>query len=186
MNSPRPVTATVTLTFSDVYWFTVRTLAKQARYLLMVAFVLWIISLVLNDLLPALGAATPEWIQAPNAFTPMLWFFPLLSAGILLAPTLDAKKLVKSAPNKAGITYTLSEPGVGLKSIQADNTVYWSTFKRAVESPDAFFLFLTKYSALVIPKRFFSNPDDIAAVRQLIQTHIAKHKLLAPTAASAP
>jgi hypothetical protein len=48
----------------------------------------------------------------------------------------------------------------------------WEAFKRAVETPDFFFVFYTPNCAVYLPKRVLGGGDQLRHVRDVLRTHL--------------
>ena len=55
--------------------------------------------------------------------------------------------------------------------------VNWTGFVRAEESGTSFLLFTNKVTAHILPKRCFASEPDIASLRALLRTNVAKAKM---------
>ena len=67
-------------------------------------------------------------------------------------------------------TWRVTEERVAVSNTFAEGTMDWGTFRRVVETPDAYLLVYTinKNMFQIIPKRAFASPDQAAAFEQLL------------------
>jgi hypothetical protein len=73
---------------------------------------------------------------------------------------------------------TFSSEGVHIESEDAQGDFRWPLFYQIVETPKSFLFMQTTRGATHIPKRCFSNSDDILILRRLIRDNFAGKKRL--------
>ena len=101
-----------------------------------------------------------------------------LLAGPFVLP-LRVRQIFRTSPTlQESRRYSLSESGVHYDSQLLKCDVRWAAFSSIREGRRAFLLYYSSYtSALVIPKRCFSTPSDVAQARVLFQNYF-KGKLM--------
>jgi hypothetical protein len=65
---------------------------------------------------------------------------------------------------------TFSADGVALASASQSAQQLWRVFWRAIETPGAFYLYVSTRAALVLPKRCFTSPEQMQRFRDLVHT----------------
>jgi YcxB-like protein len=95
-----------------------------------------------------------------------------LLGGAFVLP-LRVRRMFRASPTlQESRQYSLSESGVHYDSQLVNCDVRWAAFPSICEGRRAFLLYYSSYiSALVIPKRCFSTPSDVARARVLFQDH---------------
>lgn len=74
------------------------------------------------------------------------------------------------------IEYRISEEKVIARSITSDTNHDWSYFNRAVETNKVFALYLSDNTAICLPKRCFTNENDIDIVRKIMKDNLQGQK----------
>jgi len=67
--------------------------------------------------------------------------------------------------------FITNEEGLQIRELSYKTTFYWKTFQQIIESQDAFLLPIKKNRYIVIPKRSFKSPDDMARFAEVITTY---------------
>jgi hypothetical protein len=68
--------------------------------------------------------------------------------------------------------YTFSETGIEMQADKASGQMDWSYIFQAFETKRFFFLYLSKGMRHMIPKKFFTDANDVARLRTLIRTYV--------------
>jgi hypothetical protein len=150
----------VQLTWQDYARFTCWHLfhTVSAKVLLVLALLL-VVRIVTAD-----GAAHGHRAMLPLA---------LLVVGIVvaLAPLICCRAAATSyASHRAlrePLRFTFSADGISAKSTLSFGRCSWSAYWRAFETRDAFYLYLSRNLAQIIPKRCFENEDEVSAFRNM-------------------
>lgn len=66
----------------------------------------------------------------------------------------------RTALADATVTVSLTEAGIESTSVVADTRIPWSTVKRVVRDRDHLVLAISRYEAVVLPRRAFANETD--------------------------
>jgi hypothetical protein len=61
-----------------------------------------------------------------------------------------------------------NDEGVEIREPSHKTTFYWKSFQQIQESKDAFLLPIKKSQYILIPKRIFKNPDEMARFSELL------------------
>ena len=109
-------------------------------------------------LLARSSRANPEpfpWAYVVAAFaTP-----PLLGWGIWHGRVRWAKNAVNDLRSLEGVQFRFDAEGIVLKLPGRSLTWAWALATRSLETPEAFIIYLSPISLIVVPKRAFSAPD---------------------------
>jgi hypothetical protein len=97
------------------------------------------------------------------ALTFLVLVMPYLAARKLIAAQTSAPKLLKVFFSSEGIR----SDGDGFSSMIA-----WRLLKTVRETECLFLLYLSPGSAMLVPKRFFQNPDELEKWRQLVASSV--------------
>lgn len=128
-----------------------------------------------------LGLACLAWCALAAAG---IYFLPVGTAGhnpvaviaVILGPPLlllliiigNASRQFRAAPNVEPMHYCFHDDGIDIGSSKKAGWIPWEAFQDAVETPSAFLIFLEADQHYLIPKRFFTDPADTNALRQLL------------------
>ncbi len=73
--------------------------------------------------------------------------------------------------------FSFDAEGIHFQSEDARGDYNWSVFSKVVETPRVFLFMQTNRSGTTVPKRFFSQPNDIPMLRKLLRENF-KGKLM--------
>jgi hypothetical protein len=124
-------------------------------------------------LMPVIFALFDGYSVADAAFA-IDWTFTAWIVVILVIWTLVLTLLVYAVQRWRGlhgpIQFGLSEEGVTFRNRQMDGLVFWTTIKSIKVRGGRLFLFITRRSALILPRRVFHSDADfetfVAAARE--------------------
>jgi hypothetical protein len=109
------------------------------------------------------------WV-APVALIVSGVFVPLRLNAIVHAQRDDAwaarERLIQPA------IWVIDDAALHTTSAHWQATLKWSAFNRWLEGPTVFLLFSSAEDFRVFPKRAFADPDEIAAFRRLLDSHV--------------
>lgn len=89
------------------------------------------------------------------------------------------KRVAREAPYlNAGVEGTASVDGIASRSRLGNHEAGWGSYSAAFESADHFLLYLGRNVFNPLPKRAFTNPQDVIRFRELIRAHVPKARLL--------
>ena len=178
MDTSPPLSVFVRLTFWDVYWYSVRTTARQFRKFL------WVCGIVAAIMFGALTIAAirpapdTDWQRMLEQVKPAFWFFAVVLAFVFVLPLLTARKTLENQWVRDGINYAFSDQSVKIKTSLSESEIQWPAFSRAVEVRSAFWLGTSTLSSFILPKRCFRSYEEIIALRSLVAAHVRQAKLL--------
>jgi hypothetical protein len=72
--------------------------------------------------------------------------------------------------------FTPSESGLGFETEGAQGAKPWSDYLKWKEGKSAFLLYMSDGMYQVLPKRFFSSPDEVDAFREMVREKVARHE----------
>lgn len=177
MSPDTPISLLVKLQFADIYSASFIATARLFRFLLIGVGMIVVFSAAL--LVSLIFHPNPRLDRHEVMFQlrPLPWLIAALAFLLLVLPALNAWKMLKDPRVKNGYRYSFSDSGMGFESSVTKATVKWAAFLKATESASAFLLYTSKNAAHSLPKRSFASDQDIAALRDLLRTHIVKTKL---------
>jgi hypothetical protein len=178
MDAPAQVSLFVQLKFLEVYWFSVRTTARQFKKFLWVCGIVAAIMFGAHILAATHPSPNTDWQRALDQGRPAFWFFALLLAFVFALPLLTARKTLENQWVRDGIDYAFSDQSVKVKTSLSESEIQWPAFTRAVEVQSAFWLGTSTLSSFILPKRCFGSHEEIVALRSLVATHVRGAKLL--------
>jgi YcxB-like protein len=166
--------------FGDLYWATVSTMVRQFRVFLAILVVmismagltlLWAAS---RSSIPTSTRQSVESIQV---------LFPRVLGGVILflfgVPLLTTRKILNRPEMKQGFSYSFSEKGLQVDSMEGHSELKWLTFRKAQETKWAFLLFSTAGTTYTFPKHCFEANSDVVGLRRLLRTALPKSNLRA-------
>ena len=171
------VTVFVKLEYTDAYWTSVLLTARLFRKLL---YIFGFMGVLLVDLF-VLASFRPrpeqDWYQMLENGRPLLWVFGLPILLVFVLPLLSARKAIADERLKRGIQYQFSDAGIHVESCVAKADLQWAAMRHAIETRSTFLLLPTANVAHTLPKRCFTNAEDVAATRELLRANVPKAKL---------
>ncbi|OIJ14539.1 hypothetical protein BKP35_06590 [Anaerobacillus arseniciselenatis] len=78
---------------------------------------------------------------------------------------------------KQKMKYVISTKTIRLNSEQLQSKYSWEEIRSTIEYRDMFLLYVTKTSALILPKRYFQTKEDISQFKALLQDRLEAKKL---------
>jgi YcxB-like protein len=172
MPAPGPIIAEVTLRKSEVYWANVNIISRQIRILLWIFAIFTVLMgsvYCLAVLNPRPGVEWQETIRGSKAFLFVL-AIPLFL--VFVAPMLNARRFFADPRNAKPTRYQFSDSGVLVQHSTGNSELNWTAFVKARETHSCFLLYVNKAWARVIPKRCFTEPSEITALRELVRKHL--------------
>jgi hypothetical protein len=111
-----------------------------------------------------------------------LWCFVIAAAlAIFGSPTQRAytwRWQLRRSPLHAPQAYTVRNSAFEVESPKAHSTIKWSVFPRLRRTPDRLFLFVTRHSAYIIPRRAFGSDAEFEAFVAAVEERWEKrHRL---------
>jgi ABC-type transport system involved in cytochrome bd biosynthesis fused ATPase/permease subunit len=99
------------------------------------------------------------------------WMLPLviicvLTIGIYWFNSSRAYK--QTAFSKGELNYTFNEEGIQYDVPDSNGNLKWSAITKVKESKEFFYLYTTKVTAIIIPKRAFKIEDDLTVFKNLL------------------
>ncbi len=85
---------------------------------------------------------------------------------LLIRNVVDTLKCLKREKEKPEFQYTFTKGGLKCESAGKCFNVAWTDVYKVVEKRDMFMVFLRPESVIILPKRFFSNDNDIEEFRK--------------------
>jgi hypothetical protein len=118
-------------------------------------------------------------VQAVSFVLPILFYLGFLFG---FMPWWLARQVQHNERMRLETTWRVTDDRVAVSTAFAEGTMDWGTFRRVVDTPNAYLLVYTvnKNMFQIIPKRAFASPDQAAAFEQLLA-----RKLNGPRPASA-
>jgi hypothetical protein len=124
-----------------------------------------------------------EGFTTENASTVILYGGVALLAilGALFVPRLRARLMIRHDPTLRELRkYRLSNRGASFESELMTCDCRWDAFFSIVETRRSFFLYLSPFFGMVIPKKNLSETNDVGRIRELFRAHFKRRlKLLA-------
>jgi hypothetical protein len=115
-------------------------------------------------------------VHAAQTILPVLLLFFLFPFVVIVASCLHMSSFRTNRSLSSGLHYAFSQEGIQTTSRTSQGLLRWDGLHRIEETRHAFLLFHDKKNAQVVPKRFFGE-SDLAALRSLMNAHVAKVKL---------
>jgi hypothetical protein len=148
------------------------------RGILFVASRVWITLIVVLFL--AIGA---NFVLNPHRGQDWTDQLPVLLAPILLAAFMSfilfsrSRQMKRKSPALQGlIKYEFDDVGMRIAGPHTTAELRWPSFVKWRENKTTFLLYQNPRLAQIIPKRFFSSAEDVAAVQDLLRTHVDQKK----------
>jgi hypothetical protein len=69
-------------------------------------------------------------------------------------------------------TYIINEKGIEIKSERGNKIVKWDDFTDMNEYNDMFIFTVSKSNAVVIPRRFFEDENDIIVFKEIVENNV--------------
>ena len=168
MDENRELVVDVALLPNDVYTPFLWSRDNLARWVS--AFILSLIFFDLYKNQSATLLSFPDG-EAIRAIVAILMLFVLLT--LLIFPYLRMRAMFRKSPAMTKTRhYTFRAAGITIQSDDANTDCKWSVFQRVVETPSVFVFWQTSRSAVYIPKRCFTGPQDVALMRALIRENM--------------
>jgi len=108
---------------------------------------------------------------------------PLLIMPVLLAAFMGSivffrsHQMKRKSPALHGlIKYEFDEVGMRVVGPQSQSEMRWPGILKWRENKTTFLLYSNPRFANIVPKRFFSRAEDVAAVQNLLRTHVSTKK----------
>jgi preprotein translocase subunit SecG len=99
---------------------------------------------------------------------------------VLIIPILTRREVIKNFKNNKMLQnemeYTISEDEISCHTTISDNHYDWSYFNKIVETKHGFILYLSNNTVIFLPKRSFSDKNEISAVRNILMSNFKGKK----------
>jgi hypothetical protein len=148
------------------------------RGILFVAQRVWVTLLVV--LLLVIGADLLVNSHRGQDWTDQL---PMLLAPILLVAFMSinlfsrSRQMKRKSPALQGlIKYEFDDVGMRIAGPHTSAEMRWPSFVKWRENKTTFLVYSSPRLAQIVPKRFFSSPEDVTAVQNLLRTHVTSKK----------
>jgi hypothetical protein len=136
-----------------------------------------VVVLVFCALIIALIAAFPNPGLIANT-RPLLILFAVWIFLLAVTPFLSARRqFAKQAYLREPWGQIFTTEGIKTSSPSTSSEMKWSILQSVRETNRLFLLYYAPTQALIIPKRFFSNPELIESWRQMVERSIAPRKM---------
>jgi hypothetical protein len=114
----------------------------------------------------------PEWMRWVMLLVPLyfLWMFAVWLPYKVRKTYLQRKDLQRPC------TYVPSADGLGAETDGASGVKPWTDYLKWKEGKSVFLLYMSDEMFQIIPKHFFSSPDDLASFRRLVNEKVARHE----------
>lgn len=73
--------------------------------------------------------------------------------------------------------YTINDTGIKMESESGNGTMKWDEVFRVDESKDSFLIYLSRIKALMLPKKFFDNDEQMKLFRKLVRFNMPSKKV---------
>jgi hypothetical protein len=178
MNTAKTIEVSFDMNFGDLYKGTLAASIYVLRYLIRAVLVVG----ALYVFCFAAGSIRNPW--RCNADAVAGWLLPYL-IGIVpttlilvpLIPFVRLRRMVRTPGMEGKRIYIFSDDGIRFESELGTTTVKWEAYGQVRETRNYFLLFATPGFANILPKRYFSNKDQINDFRSLVRDHLRKFKL---------
>jgi hypothetical protein len=102
----------------------------------------------------------------------------------LVSPYIASRALIQtSAGIRVSTTYIFSDKGIELRRDHVEAHYDWAAIQRAKQSAHLLILYVNSYAGIILPKRCFTNAQQLAEVRTLVTNHVKRRG--APSAVKA-
>lgn len=154
---------------------------ENIRYNLFVSQTRLIVMTVVVFVLIAVMLGVTDFVRTRSLGDTLLFSLPLALGGSVLFIVLNAVMLIfrvnKSYKEKTAYEFTqditIDESGVHATSERGSALLEWSKIEKVREAGHAFYLFLSKTQAYVLPKYQLANrSEDAAQIRALLRQHL--------------
>ncbi|WRP06254.1 YcxB family protein [Rossellomorea aquimaris] len=112
------------------------------------------------------------WFIIPIFFSFLLTLF---ARKIILKKVL--KEFKKEPHYSKHLTYHLMPDGITASYGRSTTYYEWTDIRKVYEKKELFLIYITSYKAMVIPKEYFHNDEDIALLKDTVRNHIPKANL---------
>jgi hypothetical protein len=169
MDSSGSVTLDVQLKIGDLYWI----------YVMRAVTTGWFVRGYLALALIFLLALAPEHLAylVPFILPPMLLLIlGLIFYFLLVRPYLSARTFVQHTADGGSVYYTFSQAGIDVRGAHSETNYQWPAVGRAKQTAHLFILYLSKSSAIVLPKRCFTSVEEIAIFQNLVKSKVIRNR----------
>lgn len=168
MEPPRDVTVEVSLRPNDVYTPFRWDGGNVARWVS--AFVL---SLIFYDLYKGSSEALLSFPDGKSIMAILWVLVAFILLALLIFPYLRVLAFFRKSPAmKKPRRLIIGTTGIKIESEDVNSDYKWSLIQRAYETKRLFVLMHTTFSAIYIPKRCFTSPDDVLRLREIIRQSV--------------
>jgi YcxB-like protein len=121
--------------------------------------------------------ATGRDITVPGLFGWPAWMLPLVGFAFMavlmpLTTMFNIYSMRRRNPSRGSQTWVLSPDQFSVSGALFNTTLKWDAFFKARETRRFILLFVSSRSAHFIPKEAVRSPDDLSAIRSLIQHNL--------------
>ncbi len=163
-----PVLVIVHLTVRDLYLANIWQMWRRMRWVGVVVGMIIVIAILM--IVMSHGEARKNLIQN---FTPLFGLVLFWLVAVFGGLYISARSMMKQQKGLSQANrYTFSETGIEVQADKASGQMDWSYIFQAFETKRFFLLYLSKSMQHLIPKKFFTDENDVAKLRTLIRTYV--------------
>jgi hypothetical protein len=177
MPSENAIDLTVKHQFKELYAANLKSVFYRLKYILFGALVL----LATNGYLLVYAGTHPSddrWVALADNLKPL--FFVVFIIVVLWIPILyliHTRRVLRDPRTKSGYKYHVTIHGIRVEGSAGLSDLNWSAFVGAREESTAFWLYVSRTTFHLIPKRCFNSDAEIVEFRDIIRSNISKAKL---------
>ncbi len=171
MSEKHPIEITVHLSEAD-FW-RVSFASRIKRFFFVTAIYLPIALVIIYFV--AFGAGADPF--SGKGWSPLIAFFIICAIPFVFLPSVyfSLRKLAKKLANAAEEThFAFSENEIEAKSLSRSSKLTWKNCEKIQETKEDFIFYLTSYTFLPIPKRFFKNSEQLNEFKELVRTQLGE------------
>ena len=162
----------IQLRIGDLYWLYVTRAVSSGWFVRGYVAVGLIILLAVA---PERVAFLAILVLPPFVFLPLALCLYLL----LVKPYLAARAVVQQTHGQsASVHYSFNEHGIEVKSTHSELHYEWAAVTRAKQSANLFVLYLSRYSAIILPKRCFTTPEQLSSFVGLVSQNVTRKRTI--------
>ncbi len=162
--------------FRELYAASLKSFLYRLKYTLIVALII----LVGNSYLFVYASSRPsddQWVTLADNFKPLFYVVLIVLLWIPILILIHTRKVLRDPRTKGGYEYHVTTHGIRVEGSAGTSDLNWTAFVSAREVSTAFWLFVSKTTFHLIPKRCFTSDADIVAFREIIRSNILMAKL---------
>ncbi|HEY1423873.1 MAG TPA: YcxB family protein [Candidatus Acidoferrum sp.] len=168
MDQQTEITVEVTLKPSDVYTPFRWDRGNVTRWVLAA-----LLCLIFRDLFGSSGEALRSFPDGGSIFAVVVVLLVFILLAILLFPYLRVHALFRKPSRLAETTRITFRPDkILFQTDNANSECKWTIFTRVYETRKIFAFSQGNIGGTYVPKRFFSSPDEVEQLRQMIRQNL--------------